>query len=443
MRSVLLWLACSLVLGCGHSALEAPASPALETGAPLAAAPKLPPPRLDGTLASRFVSANHDAFDVARITIDTRSKTPIQRPAIDVVLCMDTSGSMEGKPIEDARAAALAFVDALRPGDGFALVTFDSTVTHVVPARRISKTDVASIRAAIGKIEAKGTTDMAGGMQAALEESQRIFDGTRANRVVLLGDGVPNDPTQIKTLAQTAGARGTGIFTVGLGPDYDEISMGEIAQLSGGRFRYAEDSAKIAGFFDEELVRVSQVSAKGAVLELTAGPGVVITQVIGQELSRVGNVVRVYLGDISLGAQRDLYVKVKAGPHRDGASVELFDAVLRYTADGAQREERVFLGAHATSDAGKLTSDKNDDVEKGAAVAQQAADKIDAIKKAHESDKTKNATVVVPSTNVVGNGGGPKPPSAPMTMPAPAALKPEDNLANKRAHADAMQTLFD
>lgn len=436
MRSSGLLLSLALLLSaCGHAAIQSPETPVQDAAV---SGPKFPTPRLDGTLASSLVAANHDAIVTARLTIDARTDVAILRPPIDVVLCMDTSGSMEGKPIADARAAAVAFLSSLRPGDGFALVTFDSTVTHVAPARRLQKSDFADLRARISKIEAKGTTDMTGGMQAAIEESQRIFDGARPSRIVLLGDGVPNDPTAIRPLAQSSGARGVGIFTIGLGPDYDEVAMGDIAQLSGGRFRYAEDSTKIASFFDEELTRVAQISAKGATLELTPGPGVVITQVIGQELTRVGNSARVTLGDISLGSRRDLYVKVKAGPHRDGAAVELLDAVLRYTANGVAHEERFFVGAHATSDTAKLASEKNDDVEKGAAIAQQAADKLDAIKKAHESDRLRSQP---PPPNTFGSGNG-KPTTVPMPTPAPAAIDPQVNLATKRAHADAMQTLF-
>ncbi len=435
MRSCVM-LVCALVLplgaGCGQAAVQG----AIETPVAVSAAPmpRLPPPHVEGALSTRQVLAGRDALVTARITIDTRTKTPIARPPIDVVLCMDTSGSMEGKPIDDARRAALSFVDALQPGDGFALVTFDSTVEHVVSPKQIVKADLPDIRARIGKISAKGTTDMASGMQAAFEDSQRIYDATRVNRIVLLGDGVPNDATPIKALAQASASRGVGISTVGLGPDYDEILMGEVAQLSGGRFRYADDSSKVAKFFDEEIVRIAQVSAKGATLELTAGPGVIVTSVIGQEIARVGNVVRVYLGDISLGSQRDLYVRMKTGPHRDGASVELLDAVVRYTAEGVAHEQRVFIGAHATSDSVKLAAEKDLDVEKGAEVAQQAADKIDAIRKAHDSDKAK-----APPNVVVNTAGGQKPSAPP--MPAPMA-DPAVNLVMKRDHADAMQTLF-
>ena len=108
---------------------------------------------------------------------------------------------------------------------------------------------------------------------------------------------MPNDATTVRDMAANAGSQGISITALGLGPDYDETLMGSIAQVSGGRFHYVEDSSKIATFFDEEISRLSRAEAKNAYVELVPGPGVSIDAVVGQPWTHEGNHARIQIGD--------------------------------------------------------------------------------------------------------------------------------------------------
>ena len=430
MRNSWLVLFGALLLGaCAH-----PEDPKTAEMAHTFVAAALPGPAIDGALGSTTVPALRDSLVTARLSIDSRIDSHTPRPALNVALCLDTSGSMEGKAIEDERAAALAFLAGLKPGDGFSLVTFDSTVRVVVsPTRMTSDTDLAPIRASIRAIKAQGTTDMEDGLRAAIQNVRALYDATRVNRVVLVSDGVPNDAAQLRALAQQAQTSGVSISAMGLGVDYDEILMGDLAQTGGGRFAYIDDSSKIARYLGDELTRISRVSARSATLEIQPGPGVTVEGVVGlptTPLARGG--VQAYLGDVSLGSHRDVYFRLRAHGRRDGAAVELADVVLRYvSSDGTSHEERFFFGAHASSSDEAVAKGRNDGVERGAAEAQKAADAIDAIRRAHETDQARRAPPVQKSP------GGP--PRATMMdvppMPAQADV-------TKREHARAMQTLL-
>src|SRR5205823_14678987 len=106
--------------------------------------------------------------------------------------------------------------------------------------------------------------------------------------------------------------------------------MGAVAQRSGGQFHYVRESGEVASFFKNEVLRLKQVFARNAALEVTTGPGVRIDEVVGEPTAPTGNGVRIALGDISRSDIRDLVVRLHADAHRDGASVELIDAVLSY-----------------------------------------------------------------------------------------------------------------
>ena len=411
-------------------------SPALAVAPPIL---RVPLPKLDGALGAKMIPATKDSVITARLTIDAHSDEKVARPPLNVALCIDTSGSMEGKPMDDARKAALAFLDGLVPGDGFSVVTFDSTARVIVPATRLQNAkELDAIRPRIEAMQAVGTTDMIDGVRLAVQQVGQLFDASRVNRVVLLGDGVPNDPSQLRLVAQQAAASGISISTMGLGLDYDEVLMGDIAQTTGGRFKYIDDSTKIASFFEEELSRISRMSARAATLQIVPGPGVVIESVVGYPLQRTANGVQISVGDVSLGGHRDVFVKLRVHGHHDGAAVELADTTLRFTAsDGSVHEEHLFLGAHATTDDGKIAQSKNDDVERGAKEAQKAADTLETIRKAHDGDK---GAPIAP--NAPPPFGGPGFKGKPTTMPAPASVSPQALGAAKREHDDAMRAVY-
>jgi len=417
------WLACLALLALGACTHATTTATVASAQAVVAAA--IPGPGLDGELGSTTLPADRDSVVVARIAIDSHVDAHTPRPALNVALCLDTSGSMEGKAIEDERAAALSVLDKIRPGDGFSLVTFDSTVHAVVSPMRVERSsDLGAIRAAIRAIRAQGTTDMEDGLRAAIQNVRALYDATRVNRIVLVSDGVPNDPSQLRALAQQAQSSGVSISAMGLGLDYDEILMGDLAQAGGGRFAYIDDSSKMAAYLDEELTRISRVSARSATLAIAPGPGVTVDGVIGLPAIPLGRgAVQVNLGDVSLGSHRSVFVRLRARGRRDGAAVELADVSLRYYgSDGTSHEQHFFLGAHASASNDVVAKSRNEAVERGAVEAQKAADAIEAIRKAHESDRAD-----------VRPGGGTHAPS-PVPMPAPSVTK--------REHAAAMQTLL-
>ena len=394
---------------------------------------------LQAASQNQFVKAGIPAQLTVRVALGVAPIERNGRPPANLALVVDTSGSMEGKAIEDARAAALALVDSLSPKDRLSVVVFNSKTDVLLPSTLLDDADMKEVRAKLHEMRAEGTTDMAKGLEAGIQQVTSHLDPEGVNRVILLGDGVPNDEGPIDAMVQGAAARGVSVTALGLGPDYNETLMGRIAQVSGGKFQYVADSSKVASFFKEEVGRLQKTYARDAWLDLTAGPGVTVLSTIGQEIVRTPTGVRVHVGDLALGEKMDVIVKLAVTARKDGAVVELMDGVLTFNEGlaGTQAERRVFVGIHATEDANKLAKGKNADVENAAARAQQAADTLEQIRLARESDVPKPASPVS-----AGGGGGGIQPSAPLTarprsqaFPAPA---PADV---RRQHDEAMNVL--
>jgi len=337
---------------------------------------------MEGTLGNRFVTAGQPSTVLTRLRIGTRSLANLARPAINLALVVDTSGSMDGRAIADARTASLALLEQLADGDRLAVVVFHSRTELMVPSVVLDDETRADARTKISAMASSGTTDMANGLRVGLEELLRNYQEGGVNRLVLLGDGVPNDAAPIAALAQAAGERHIAITSLGLGVDYDETIMGQIAQLSGGHFHYIENSNTVATVFRDEVLRLQRVVGRNAVVTLTPGPGVRIESVVGQVVSQNNGSVSISIGDVSEGDSRDLLVRLNADGRRAGANVELVDAVMTFddaVAGAGRLERRVFLGAKSTASETEITTGRNEEVERDAARMQAAATQIQAI----------------------------------------------------------------
>ena len=172
--------------------------------------------------------------------------------AIDVVLALDTSNSMAGDPLEQAKMAARSFLAELSQEDAVAVITFDDAVELIQPYT-IDRT-VAT--AAIDSVSAGGGT----ALYQATSESLRLAAGAGSGRevVVLLSDGLDNGSTDSRESAQAAAeTMGVPIFAIGLGADIDVSYLEALAELSGGRFVATPSPEGLAAVFQEaaELLR--------------------------------------------------------------------------------------------------------------------------------------------------------------------------------------------
>jgi Ca-activated chloride channel homolog len=300
---------------------------------------------------------------------------------VNVALVIDTSGSMEGKPLEDARSAARALVRSLADGDRLAVVAF-GTRAEVLQASSELDGDVrAEIEKKLAAMRASGTTDLAAGLNEGLEQVNRTLVADGINRIVLLGDGIPNDASSVAGQVETARSRGITITTLGLGIDYDEALMGQIAQRSGGKFRHIDDSAKVADFFRDEVLRIQGVVAMNLGLKLTPGPGVKVVDVVGQRWQPNGSGASIELGDLSRGEERTVYVEVAATTRRSGTPVELLDAEISWSAPGSGQRETLssFVASRSAADEAAVRTGRAPAVELGAALARSAAATVRAL----------------------------------------------------------------
>jgi len=180
-------------------------------------------------------------------------------PAKDVVFVCDTSGSMEGAKIEQARRALLTLIGSLNANDRFNIVTFSSDTRTfkdaIVPA---DKNNIAAARAWVNGIKAVGGTNIDEALQTALRfvSAAPINGMTRPQQVVFMTDGQPTvgetDVEQIlkntraanKNLPSTArrdefaNVGRARLFTFGVGYDVNTRLLDTLAEDNNGASDY-------------------------------------------------------------------------------------------------------------------------------------------------------------------------------------------------------------
>jgi VWFA-related protein len=173
---------------------------------------------------------------------------------INVVLVLDTSGTMVGGKIIAARKAADAFVAGLNSQDRVAVITFNQNINTVVDF----STDHAAVRQKIASVDAipnAGTCLYDAAYQAA-QMTASLPRGRRS--IILLTDGVDetasggvcstytlDDVTDIAT----RGSLRVPIYTIGLGNRIDEAGLTRLAALTGGHYQYSSDATKLDSLF--------------------------------------------------------------------------------------------------------------------------------------------------------------------------------------------------
>jgi Ca-activated chloride channel family protein len=123
-----------------------------------------------------------------------------------------------------------------------------------------------------------------------------------------------------------ARAKGVTVSTLGVGRDYNEALMAEIAIDGGGRFYHIADASQIAAYLTGELGEMASLAARNAVVSLVLPAGTSL-----QSLSAAYPVQRhrVSLGDIPVSTSLEVVLRVLLPPQPADARLPI-DGTLSY-----------------------------------------------------------------------------------------------------------------
>lgn len=264
---------------------------------------------------------------------------------LNFCLVLDRSGSMQGSKLASMKAATRRLIETLTPEDVVAIVIFDDTVQTLVPATPAA--DKAALLAAIETISEAGGTAMSLGMQAGQAELQKHAGPDRIGYMLLLTDGQTwGDEEVCRTLARDLGASGVRITALGLGAEWNEQLLDDLAEATGGSSDYIAEPEQITSFFQRAvrsaqgtaatearlLLRLAKEATPRAVHRATPTIANLGYQPIG------ANEVAVKLGDLVFGQTNSVVIDLMLPPRQAGA-FRMAQAELHFTPVGQSAEQ--------------------------------------------------------------------------------------------------------
>lgn len=300
----------------------------------------------------RFVRARHHSHRFVVVDVTAPRATGVRRrPAVNLAIVLDRSGSMSGAKLHVAKLAVEEAIARLEATDRFSVVVYDDTVDVVVESTPASAEARRNAVDRLRSIDARGSTDLSEGWLRGCEQVAGHLAANGVDRCLLLTDGLANagitDATELASHAAELRARGISTSTFGVGTDFDEVMLQGIADAGGGHFYYIADAPQIRDAITGEVGETLDIVARDVRLEVTARDAIRIEPISPFRAATSGGRTFIELGD--LGSEQVLEVVLRLGfPLGDvgsevGAAVSLTD-----------RDDVFALGAAAETSAHRI-----------------------------------------------------------------------------------------
>ncbi|MBM3700042.1 MAG: VWA domain-containing protein [Actinobacteria bacterium] len=159
-----------------------------------------------------------------------------------IVLVIDTSGSMKGQPLINAKSAATAFIEEMSETDKTAIVGFSNNATVFSSFT----SDKPALKNSIDSIEAGGETALFDGILKGIEQFNQAED-IRHKYIIVLSDGADtvslSSPESIIEAAELAGIT---IYSLALTSiEFNPEQIEAIAANTGGEFLMTDESSRL------------------------------------------------------------------------------------------------------------------------------------------------------------------------------------------------------
>jgi Ca-activated chloride channel homolog len=219
-----------------------PVSSAVPIGAPL--------------VPERGVDLNQPAILFAAPTVETlyavQELWQSARKKVNLVMLLDTSGSMRGEAMESMRRSAVQFINQMSADDYITIITFDTNPALVVEHAQVgaNRSDIVRL---IEGLRANGYTALYDAIGDGAEMIAHTTSPETTNVLVVLTDGMDTSSSRYRfdqQLFELAAANDTTVFTIAYGRDADEQLMADLAFRTNGNY-YKGDETSIAAIYEE------------------------------------------------------------------------------------------------------------------------------------------------------------------------------------------------
>ncbi len=321
-----------------------------------------------------------------------------KRAPVNMAVVLDRSGSMAGDKLDNAKAAAVAALKRLGSQDIFSVVTYNHAIETLVPAQRVA--NIEGIIRQINGVSADGDTALFGGVSQAAAEVRKHLGPNCISRIVLLSDGLanvgPHSPEDLGRLGASLIKEGISVSSIGVGEDYNEDLMTQLARRSDGNTYFAATSKDLGRIFAAEFGDALNVVAKEIEIVISFPENVRPVKIVGQEGRVRKDHVELAYNQLYGGQEKYAIIEVELGETPAGVTQEIAKAKVSYLDAASDRSFVVASRVNATrSDQPELVqASRNQDVGNSWSLNVNAMAYDRAIELADKGDVQQAATVL-------------------------------------------------
>ncbi|HSF63182.1 MAG TPA: VWA domain-containing protein, partial [Paracoccaceae bacterium] len=319
----------------------------------------------------------NDGRRLVQIGLQGRLPAIADRPPLNLVFLVDTSGSMQdADKLPLLKQSLRLMLPQLRPTDQVAIVAYAGSAGEVLPPTAAE--DRATILSALDRLEAGGSTAGAEGLELAYQVAARMAAAGEVSRILLATDGDFNvgvsDPEGLEAYVARQRETGTYLSVLGFGRgNLDDAVMQSLAQNGNGTAAYIDTLSEARKVLVDQLTGALFPIADDVKIQVEWNPATVAEyRLIGYETRALRredfNNDAVDAGEIGAGTQVTAIYEVTApgsdallnDPLRYGTATateaaegELGFLRLRWKAPGAETStliETPISGSEAASD---------------------------------------------------------------------------------------------
>ncbi len=241
-------------------------------------------------------------------------KADRERTPMNIAVVIDKSGSMgEKNKLEYVKKAVDYIIDEVGREDYVSIITYDDYVNVLQRSARIR--DKYELKDKVSSLKPSGYTNLSEGMFEGYDEVNKSYSRGFVNRVFLLSDGLANkgitDRFKLADMVRDKNRRdGITISTFGVGNDFNENLMSDIADYGKGNYYYIKNSSDIPEIFADELKSVRNLIGQGTKMRIKFPTEYLgVSKVFGYPYDISGDEVTVDFKDVFSGQTKSVLIK--------------------------------------------------------------------------------------------------------------------------------------
>lgn len=249
--------------------------------------------------------------------------TPAQKDLsrkLVVLLAIDRSWSMKGEKMQAVIDAAILFLNWLTRNDVLGVVSYAQDVK--VNQNPIPLVEKATIADKIRNMNLGTSTNLSGGWLMALRLAENYSAENAVRRVILLTDGQATmgirEPEKLVEIARQYAEKNIVTSTIGVGQDFDEQNLKQIARAGGGSFYFMETPEQASDIFYQEFGSIRSLYAQACEVRFSLPQSVVLNEVLADaDIEKSAEGLTIRLGDIPADDSRKIVFDFNMEPTQE------------------------------------------------------------------------------------------------------------------------------